>query len=351
MTHEDFGIASTSITIAGAGSVGCYVGGCLALAGRDVTLLGRNDLMHAITLNGLHITDRDGRDRTITPSRLGTTTDPATALGRATLILVTVKSAATAQIAGLIRQYAPSGATVVSLQNGTTNASVLSRELGTSARVVAGMVPFNIVQSRDPDDVPHMHRATSGRVHVASGNQGLVARLGVKGAPVVAHPDMQAIAWGKLVMNLNNALNALCGLALKEQLADRRWRLILAAQAEEALTALKASHLRAARVDRTNPNFIPFGLRLPDWAFKLASVALPSIDPQARSSMWEDLERRRPTEIAYLQGAVIDLAAGVGTGARVNARVRDLIGAAETAGKGSPGLSPDVVAGGLVRLS
>ena len=36
------------------------------------------------------------------------------------------------------------------------------------------------------------------------------------------------------------------------------------------------------------------------------------IDPQARSSMWEDLQRGRRTEIDYLQGVIIELATGTG---------------------------------------
>jgi 2-dehydropantoate 2-reductase len=344
-------IASSDITIAGAGSVGCYVGGCLALAGRGVTLLGRPDLMHAIALNGLRITDRDGRDDVLRPGSIATTTDPASALTDAGVIVVTVKCADTAGIGRLVRQHAPSAVTVVSYQNGTTNSETLQRELGTRARVVAGMVPFNVLQTREAGDVPRMHRATSGRIHIAAGTPGLVKQLSVPGARVVAHADMTGIAWGKLVMNLNNALNALSGLPLQAQLDDRRWRLILAAQAEEALAVLRASGLKAARVDRTNPGLIAFGMRLPAGLFKLAALAMPSIDAQARSSMWEDLERRRPTEIDYLQGAILDLAAKSATPAPLTRRIRDLVRSAESARLGSPRLAPEEVAGGLVRLA
>ncbi|MDO9384913.1 MAG: 2-dehydropantoate 2-reductase [Hyphomicrobiaceae bacterium] len=338
------------MTIAGAGSVGCYVGGCLALAGRDVTLLGRPDLMHAITVNGLRITDRDGRDATLAPGRITTTTDPATALRDATLVLVTVKSNATPVMAHLIARHTAPGETVVSLQNGTSNAATLQRILGTTARVVPGMVPFNILQSRDAGDIPHMHRATSGRIRVAAGMPSLVSTLDIPGMRTAAHRDMTAVAWGKLILNLNNALNALSGLTLQQQLADRRWRLILAAQADEALAALHATGIKPARIDRTSPNLMPFGLRLPNALFKLASAAAPAIDPQARSSMWEDLDRRRPTEIAHLQGAIIDLAAKAGTHAAMNARVHDLIRAAEAARQGAPGLTPEDVAGNIVKL-
>ena len=57
---------------------------------------------------------------------------------------------------------------------------------------------------------------------------GLRAALNVQGAAVAEHADMAGVLWGKLMLNLNNALNALSGLPLATQLADRRWRLLLA---------------------------------------------------------------------------------------------------------------------------
>ena len=60
---------TSRIVVAGAGSIGCYVGGCLALAGRDVTLLLRPALAEAIAQHGLRISDLDGADRTLASDR------------------------------------------------------------------------------------------------------------------------------------------------------------------------------------------------------------------------------------------------------------------------------------------
>lgn len=307
--------------------------------------------MHAIAVNGLRISDCDGRDALLSPDDLKVTTDPATALAPADIVVVAVKSTGTRAMATLVERHARSGTTVVSFQNGTINAQVLEDVLGTGARVVAGMVPFNVVQTRDPGDVPHMHRATSGRVHIAAGHPGLAAQLNVPGAPVVVHRDMLAIAWGKLVLNLNNALNALSGLPLQRQLGDRRWRLILAAQVDEALAAMHAAGIRPARIDGVEPRLMPLGLRLPNLLFRVAARSMLAVDPQARSSMWEDLQRRRPTEIDHLQGTIIALAATSQTPVPMVVRVRELIRAAEAAGAGPPGLSPADVAGQIMALT
>jgi len=187
-----------------------------------------------------------------------------------------------------------------------------------------------------------VHRASEGKVMIEDG--GLAGLLDVEGLAVESHGDMKAVLWGKLLMNLNNALVALSGLPLASELADRRWRLILAGQIDEALLAMKASDIEPARVAGLRPALLPTVLRLPDWLFKLLARRMLAIDPEARSSMWDDLQRGRPTEIGELQGAVIGLAERTGTPAPLLKSVTALVRAAEAARLGSPGLAPQQVA-------
>jgi 2-dehydropantoate 2-reductase len=67
------------------------------------------------------------------------------------------------------------------------------------------------------------------------------------------------------------------------------------------------------------------------------------IDPEARSSMWEDLQRGRRTEIDYLQGVITEIAERRGLEAPLSRRIVELIRRAEADGKGSPGLSPEQI--------
>lgn len=330
------------IVVAGAGSIGCYVGGCLALAGRQVTLLARPRLVEAIHQAGLRVSDLEGRDRFARPDELGATADPAAALSLADVILVTVKSGATGEMAGLIAAHAPEGAVVASLQNGVGNADRLRQALP-GHRVLAGMVPFNVVRSREGERPPRLHRASEGKVAIEDGVAGLTGLLGVEGFQVETRADMAAVLWGKLLMNLNNALVALSGLPLATELADRRWRLILAAQIGEALVAMRAANIHPARIASLRPALLPYLLRLPDWMFRRLARRMLAIDPEARSSMWDDLERRRPTEIEELQGAILSLSERTGTPAPVTRRVAALVREAEQAGKGPPGLPPEAI--------
>ncbi|MEP6564925.1 MAG: 2-dehydropantoate 2-reductase [Mesorhizobium sp.] len=332
------------IVIAGAGSIGCYVGGCLALAGRSVILLARPRIDAALRQDGLRISDLDGRDRLIKPGGISVTTDPAVALHGADLILVTVKSGATQEMAALIAAHARPDAVVVSLQNGVDNAGILRAGLG-QRLVLAGMVPFNVVQSPDGQLPLRVHRASEGKVLVEDGTARLAELLDVDGLAVETHADMTAVLWGKLLMNLNNALAALSGLPLASELADRRWRLILAGQIDEALAAMKVLSVKPARIAGLRPALLPKVLRLPDWLFKRLARRMLAIDPQARSSMWDDLQRGRPTEIGELQGAVLRLVQKAGTPAPLVKRVMALVREAELKKRGSPGLTPEAVTG------
>lgn len=346
---------TASITIAGAGSVGAYVGGLLAAAGRDVTLLLRAPLAKAIAAHGLTVSDLDGRDDIVPPASLTLTSDPETALRSADIVLVTVKSRDTAAMARLIAKHAPKGATVVSLQNGVRNADILRQGLGLEGlgleglgpkyRVVDAMVPFNVVQTRTEGEAPRFHRASSGTMQIESGVEGLADLLNIPGAPVIEQSDIEAVLWGKLLVNLNNALNALAGLPLLEQLGMRPWRLLIARQMAEGLAVLRAAGIRPAPVEGMPPRLIALALRLPDALFRLAARSMMAMDANARSSMWEDLMARRPTEIDYIQGEIVRLAERHGIEAPLVRRVTQLIKQAEKAENGSPALNPEAIAG------
>ena len=117
---------------------------------------------------------------------------------------------------------------------------------------------------------------------------------------------------------------------------------------------LKAAGIRPARIEGVPPGAVPRILRLPNWLFRRVAERMLAIDPEARSSMWEDLERRRPTEIDYLQGAILALAAKTRVRAPLTERIVRLVKEAEAARAGSPGLTPEQVrirSGGMKRAA
>jgi 2-dehydropantoate 2-reductase len=304
-------VTDKPIGVAGAGSIGCFVGGMLALAGRRVTLLARPRVIQEIEANGLRLTSFEGLEQDIASNALTLSGDPQT-LRDLGVVLVTVKSPDTAEIADLIARHAAADAVIVSLQNGVSNAAVL-RERLPGRRVLAGMVPFNVI-APGPG---RFHRATSGDIVIEQDAAGTADRLSVPGLKMRATDNIAGVQWGKLLLNLNNALNALADLPLRQQLAQRSWRILFADQMAEGLAAIAAERIKP--------------------------VSSTPIDSGARSSMWEDLQRGRRTEIDYLQGVITGIADRHGLKAPLSRRIVALIKSAEASGKGSPGLTPDQI--------
>ena len=76
----------------------------------------------------------------------------------------------------------------------------------------------------------------------------------------------------------------------------------------ETLALLEAVGIRPAKITALPPHWLPAALSMPDWLFRRLGNRMLAIDPLARSSMWEDLERGRRTEIDWINGEVLRLA-------------------------------------------
>ncbi|MDD1537205.1 MULTISPECIES: 2-dehydropantoate 2-reductase [unclassified Bradyrhizobium] len=333
-------VADRPIVVAGAGAIGCFVGGMLAVGGRRVALLVRPRVKTEIERFGLHLTDFDGSKKKLSAGQLALSENLAI-FHNAGIVLVTVKSADTAAIADQIAQHAPEDAVIVSLQNGIGNVAVLRERLG-GRRVLAGMVPFNVIAMGEG----RFHRSTSGDIHIGEDAANTAAALSVPGLAVRASADITGVQWGKLIINLNNALSALSDMPLAAQLANRDWRRLFADQMAEGLAALKAAGIAPVSSTPIPMSWSPTLLRLPDAIFSAILGRTMKIDPEARSSMWQDLKQGRKTEIDYLQGAVIALAEQNHVEVPLMRRIVALIREAEAAGNGPPRLTPQQIRGG-----
>jgi len=313
------------IAVFGAGAIGCWVGGKLAAGGAPVTLIGRARVMEELA-QGLAISELDGPTRTV---NVIATTDPTAAAG-ADVVLVTVKSAQTAEAGATLAAVLPEHAVVVSLQNGVRNPEVLRAALP-GRRVLAGMVPWNVVRR----ERGAYHRGTTGTLMIEASPAGepLVRAAAAAKLALESRADITAVQWTKLVMNLNNAINALAGVPLATELAQRDYRRVLAAVMREAMRACSAAKQPLAKLAPVPPSWVPRILELPDAVFRLIARSMLAVDPHARSSMQDDLSAGRPTEVDYLQGEIAELAARVGTTAPVNAALVELVRAAEAGGK------------------
>jgi 2-dehydropantoate 2-reductase len=321
--------AGGRIVVLGAGSIGCYVGGALIGAGADVCLLARPRIAAEIAEYGLTLHDYRGHHLRLEPDAVRCVTDPSE-LSEAELVLVTVKSGDTPAAADAIALHGQDGVVVVSLQNGIDNVETL-RRIAPRAHVIAGMVPFNVAHGNGGCFV----RATEGELQVAD-DPALArwahlferARL-----PLLRVPNLKPVQWGKLLLNLNNPVNALSGVPLAQELALRDFRRCVALLMREGMNAMRAAGIEPGQATRLPTRLIPAILSLPDGLFRVVAKRMLAIDPAAHSSMAEDLDRGRRTEIDHLCGAIVRLGDAHGVATPSNRRMIELVHAAEAGGR------------------
>lgn len=216
---------------------------------------------------------------------------------------------------------------MLSLQNGISNVDVLKQELGGRFTIVRGMVPYNVAYLGDGE----FHKGVAGQIHAEEvpAMRALAERIGTSPAGLSLSKDMLGIAWGKLLINLNNAVNALSGRSLIEQLSQRDYRRVVAATMREGLGLLDRAGIRPAKVGPIAPHLLPAVIGSPDWFFNNLFLKLQKIDAKARSSMADDLSAGRKTEVDFINGELVGLADRIGAAAPINRKIVELIRKAE----------------------
>jgi len=317
------------VLVYGAGSIGCYIGGVLLNAGVDCTFVGRESTRQNIEKWGLRLTDLQHRDiRLDRPVKI--ITDDRD-LPEADLILLTVKCKDVADAAKRLADKIGDNALVICLQNGVGARDIACKYLPLD-NVLSGVVSFNVLNMGRG----RFHRGTRGELILELHPKLMPALSTQEGLPIRFTSKIDQVLWGKLLLNLNNSINALSGLPLVQELSQRGYRKVLAASMGELLSLLKQKGIKPESPNGISPVVSAFILMLPDWLFLPISRKMLEIDPLARSSMWQDLENRTETEIDYLNGAIVRLAEELGKQAPVNACLIQLIKKAESSAKGSP---------------
>jgi 2-dehydropantoate 2-reductase len=230
---------------------------------------------------------------------------------------------------------------VVSLQNGVRNAEVLRDELP-EAEVLPGVVGFNVVARGEGV----FHHTTQGAIQIerGPGSERLLAALLGVGLPAEVHDDMLSRQWTKLVVNLNNAVSALSDASIRDMILNAGYRRLVARVVAEGIGVLAGAQVPTSSFQGIPLRLFPWLLRLPTPLVRLVTRAQLRLDPQARSSMWQDLDQRRDTEVDYLNGEIVRIADEHGLPAPLNRRLVELVHEAEEASQGSPALSPEQLA-------
>ena len=314
------------IAVVGAGAVGSLVGGLLARAGEDVTLIGRHDHVQAIRENGLRV---DGA--------LGTLTIAVKVVEKldfkADIVLLGVKTqdveAACSPIKALMRD-----AVIVTLQNGVRSDDIVA-SLFAKENIISGVVMFN-AQYLQPGHVSYA-RAGALLIGEAFGqtSQRTTDMLHLLNRAIRTRitSNIGGAHWAKLLVNnLANGLEAMTGLPIRECMRQPGLRRISVMALKEGARAVEAAGIRLEPLPGVLAPALPMIIRLPaslsSWVIGRSLGTLRTL-----SSTLQSLRRGRPTEIDFLNGEISRLGAKIGMETPYNSTIVNLVKEVEVNGR------------------
>ncbi len=294
------------IAIIGAGAMGSLFGALLANARADVWLVDVwAEHVQAINTKGLRI-EWQGETRTL-PVRA--TTDPAD-IGTADLILIFVKATQTLAAAETAATLAHEKTLVLTLQNGMGNADTLAGAMD-PASIIAGTTAHGATLL-GPGHIRHAGRgATTIGMWDSTDDtriKTIVDLFTMAGIEIEARSDIRKIIWEKLLVNVGiNAITALTHIQNGQILDLDVTRNLCRAAVEEAAAVAVALNI-SLRED------------IVEHVFNIAKATGGN-----RSSMGQDVDHQRLTEISAINGAVVSEANNVGIPVPVNQTLTALV--------------------------
>ncbi len=275
------------IAIVGAGAMGGLFGAHLSRAGHGVTLIDIDPReLAALRERGVRLWEEDR----FTDVPVHATDDPAS-VGPSDLVVVFVKAHHTRSVLGSLPPLRGPDTLVLTLQNGLGAADVLA-EAVPEARLLVGVTAQGATKV-GPGEVRHGGRGETvlGPYRPGGAPAGPVAEvLTAAGLPARAVADPWPAVWRKLAVNCAiNPVTALTGIrnGLVAEIPE-------AGQVAADAVAEVVGVARARGVDLGDPDELA--------AFVLGVARATA---ENRSSMGQDVDRRAPTEVDFINGAVV----------------------------------------------
>jgi 2-dehydropantoate 2-reductase len=278
------------IYVLGAGAVGCYFGGMLARAKKDVTLIARPERAQAINESGLEMDCKSFHE--IVHIKADSDLD---LLADADLILLSVKSPDTEKIIREIAPIVPKNAVILSLQNGVANVDIASQLIPNPVYAAVVYVAAGMMGSRT------MKHHGRGELLIGSLQEGSPVDLQrlkaictlFKGASVPCElaQNLKKDMWLKFLVNCSyNAISGIGQIAYGE--------MVKVPEIVRQIDNLTTEFLAIAKKE---------GIDITSSEAKEANALIASTMVTQRSSTAQDLARGKKTEIDFLNGYIVDL--------------------------------------------
>jgi 2-dehydropantoate 2-reductase len=278
------------IAVIGAGAMGSVIGGLLAKAGNEVTLIDVwRETVDAINSNGLKIEDKAGNVETVKVRAI----DQPGSAGAMDLVLVFVKCYHTeTAVRDALPMIAPN-TIVLSLQNGWGNGPRIARIVG-DEKLLLG-VCYHSATVAGPGRVLHGGKGMTFMGELNGKMSDRLARVARAftdaGIEVTTTPTVLKEIWCKLALNVctlpTSALLRFCA----PQLVQHQPMLDLMRLLLRELVAV------------ANAQDIPLDF---NERWEAITGLLERCAPNAKSSMLQDVEKSRITEIDVINGAIIE---------------------------------------------
>lgn len=313
-----------NILVMGAGAIGCFVGGRLAAAGQQVTLVGRPTPMDKIATDGLTLEHPTQPSQTVFPETVTSVKDLSAAYD---FILLTVKSPDTPTV---IEQLTASAlplenTCLVSFQNGIGNEEKLAAAFG-AHKVIGGTITI-------PISVPEQGVITVSKdkgglalapLHPSQPVKGLASALNQAGLTTITYDDCRAMKWSKLLLNIiNNASSAILNQPPAQIIARPDLFNLEIEAVQEGLAVMKAQGIGVVKL----PGYpVDWLARLVTARWLPVAIKRTILRPFMASgrgtkmpSLQIDLAAGRPTsEIDVLNGAIVRAGQQLGIATPVN---------------------------------
>jgi 2-dehydropantoate 2-reductase len=275
------------VLVVGAGAVGSYFGGRLALAGHDLVLIGRQRHVEAIRANGLTI------DSKITGKHNAhlTASETLFASKPADLVLLCVKSYDTEAAAISLRDFVAPQTVVLCLQNGIDNHEIAGRVLGRSR--VHPTVIYVGVRISEPGVVEHVAR---GEITLPVELSAVAAVFERAGILTKTTDNILGLVWNKLLLNAScNALGMICAVSFGKLVESTEMREVIGAAVDEVVRIAEAK-----------------GIRIPGENHSAQVIKTCESLGGGLSSMLQDYRGGKRIEIEALNGVVVRLGKELG---------------------------------------
>lgn len=308
----------------GAGAVGGAIAAVLDRAGHDVVVAARPDALQRLQDGGILLDGAFGAH--------SAQIEAATSLsGDFELVVFATKAP---DLAAAVEANAGARFPLaLVVRNGLGARDEVERALGDShpTRVSGGLAVF----AASLVDPGHVTITAPAPLYIGGGDAQAVTAI-LRGAlPVVVSDDPIGAEWTKLVVNQVNALPAITGLSVQATIADRRLRRALTRGIRETVAIARRSGVCFARLQGLSDPLLRLVGALP--------IALAEFLPRAMArrmgatpnpgSTLQSIRRGRPTEVDWLNGAVVRAAEAFSGAAPVNAALVDMVHEVERTGR------------------